>query len=173
LTTEWSQLSQTSRKHPTLIPDLIVPTAGPPCSSPVRPLSPQTAFDCLLYYPILIAGGFTVNLVVLDGKDWDYLREKFRQVRARVAGSPWPTDGDTHQWPSSKFQVIVCFPSSLLPPVSDPLRQIWEAGRGLFHPLLKDHFCPFSISPLVRCLWLLREGGGWRRLAVPHPPCFP
>jgi len=39
----------------------------------------KTAFDCLLYYPILIAGGFTVNLVVLDGKDWDYLREKFRQ----------------------------------------------------------------------------------------------
>lgn len=95
-------------------PSLFVPCRRSP--------SPQTAFDCLLYYPILIAGGFTVNLVVLDGKDWDYLREKFRQVRARVAGSPWPTDGDTHQWPSSKFQVIVCFPSSLLPPVSDPLR---------------------------------------------------
>eukprot|EP00667_Euglena_gracilis_P016987 EG_transcript_17837 len=39
----------------------------------------KTMFDCLVYYPLLIAAGFTVNLVVLDDKDWPYLKAKFRE----------------------------------------------------------------------------------------------
>lgn len=38
----------------------------------------KTLIDVTLYYPILITGGFVTNLL-LDCKDWDYMKIKFQQ----------------------------------------------------------------------------------------------
>ena len=70
----------------------------------------KTLFDLICYYPILIAGGFTTNML-LDCKDWHYIKAKFKNDFLhtwKAAAIMWlPVDIILFKWVPVQWQVYV------------------------------------------------------------------